>query len=405
MMRPVTNSLRLRLNRWRILVIAVVVAASCTWCASGLLKNSIPVDDFVEYWAAGKLFLSGQNPYSPQQIWNLERIAGFTGTGPLPMFNPPWTIPLIVPFSVFPYAEGRLIWMLVSLVLVVVSCDACWKLYGGDPEQRWFGWILGITFLPSLFVLSIGQIGPLIVAGITAFLVFVTRGKFVAAGVALLLVAAKPHLVFLLWPALLLWTLAHRNLRILLGFGIATFGMIIPIMIINPEIWESYSTLLREWPPDQLWITTTIPALIRQLLGSRPSRPWLEASPLVAAFIWLIVYWRRHHKDWEWKARLPMLMFVSLAATPYGRVYDQIILLPLVIQVSASRSRQPKPSHPVALGYFAATILLMLMDIGSFSALIQLWTIPAWYALYQMSSSSSHSTGSSPGEPAYSHGS
>jgi hypothetical protein len=126
---------------------------------------------------------------------------------------------------------------------------------------------------------------------------------------------------------------------------------------------------------------------------------------LVAAFIWLIVYWRRHYKDWEWKARLPMLMFVSLAATPYGRVYDQIILLPLVIQVSASRSRQPKPSHPVALGYFAATILLMLMDIGSFSALIQLWTIPAWYALYQMSSSSSHSTGSSPGEPAYSHGS
>jgi hypothetical protein len=152
-------------------------------------------------------------------------------------------------------------------------------------------------------------------------------------------------------------------------------------MAINHGIWNSYFTLMREWPPDQLWITPTLPTLLHWAFGSVP---WLEALPPIAAVLWLFFYWLRYRNGWDWSARLPMLIFVSLATTPYGRVFDQIVLLPLLIQVGAQRSRQTTPSSKVAIGYFAATIALMVMDIGSFGALLQLWTIPAWYILYRM---------------------
>jgi hypothetical protein len=369
-------------HSWRIIaaVSLVVVLACFAWMPS-ILKNTMPVDDFVEYWSAGRLWLAGQNPYSPKQIWDLERSAGFDGTGPLPMFNPPWTIPLVTPFSLLPYPAGRLAWMLMSIALIVASCDACWKLYGGDRRQRWFGWILGLTFLPSFFVLSIGQIGPFIVAGLVAFLFFINRGKFLAAGAALLLVATKPHLLFLLWPTLILWSFSRRDLRVLIGATVATLTMIVSVMTIDPGIWTSYFRLMREWPPDQLWVTTTLSTLFHQAFGSNA---WLQALPSIAAVLWVIIYWLRHRNNWEWSVRLPMLIFISLATTPYGRVFDQIVLLPLLIQVGAHQSRQVNPSSKVAIGYFVATIVLMVMNIGNFGALLQLWTIPAWYILYRI---------------------
>src|SRR6266481_6343587 len=58
-------------------------------------KSFLPVLDFVEYWAAGRLFLAGDNPYSWDAMLELEKSVGMEpyvspDTGeemPLMMFN------------------------------------------------------------------------------------------------------------------------------------------------------------------------------------------------------------------------------------------------------------------------------------------------------------------------------
>jgi len=36
------------------------------------------INDFIEYWAAAKLLLSGGNPYSAEQLLQLQRTVGWS---------------------------------------------------------------------------------------------------------------------------------------------------------------------------------------------------------------------------------------------------------------------------------------------------------------------------------------
>ena len=59
-----------------------------TWVFLGLLlmglsyqarrvAEIIPFDDFLVYWSAARLQLTGQNPYSLEQLQSLQRAVGF----------------------------------------------------------------------------------------------------------------------------------------------------------------------------------------------------------------------------------------------------------------------------------------------------------------------------------------
>ena len=161
-----------------ILMAAVLLGAVAFigWKVSHLLADPsfFPPDDFVEYYAAGRLNAFGQNPYDGNLLLDLERKAGRDTDEPVMMWNPPWTLTLAMPVGLIEPSSARvaqLFWLAVSLVLVIGCSDRLWMEYGGSASKRWVSWILALTFMPTLFVLQAGQIGPFILLGITGFLV------------------------------------------------------------------------------------------------------------------------------------------------------------------------------------------------------------------------------------------
>src|SRR5262245_1983579 len=106
--------MRLRL----LLAVLVVACAGLAWQlvrapGAGL---ELPLFDFVEYWAAGRLNAHGENPYDPERVHELERQAGRTEEGVL-MWNPPWTLTLVMPFGLFParlVQTAQLLWLLLQ---------------------------------------------------------------------------------------------------------------------------------------------------------------------------------------------------------------------------------------------------------------------------------------------------
>ena len=89
-----------------------------------LLAN-MPVDDFVQYWSAGRLQLQGRNPYSPELLLQVQRAAGRTGDRPLMMWNPPWTLFFVMPFAAVSHPVARLLWLLLALsqrLVVPIFC-------------------------------------------------------------------------------------------------------------------------------------------------------------------------------------------------------------------------------------------------------------------------------------------
>lgn len=75
-------------------------------------------DDFIEYWAAGRLNFIQGNLYSPEQIKALQVQGGRLEGTHLMMWNLLWMLALVMPFGLLDYATGRMLWLLLSLAIL-----------------------------------------------------------------------------------------------------------------------------------------------------------------------------------------------------------------------------------------------------------------------------------------------
>src|SRR5215510_1525115 len=129
-----------------------------------------PPDDFVEYWAAAKLTLNGQNPFDEALLLPLQQHAGRDTQDAIMMWNPPWSLPAVLPLGLLPAREAQLLWLLVHLVVTGVCADRLWLLLGGEKARRWIGWVVAFAFMPTAFALSSGQISPFLLLGAVLYL-------------------------------------------------------------------------------------------------------------------------------------------------------------------------------------------------------------------------------------------
>ena len=227
-------------QRYRTLVwiglIASLILLGRQLAGLALHPTLVPVDDFVEYWAAGRLNIAGRNPYLGDALLPLQQQVGWPKVEPLMMWNPPWALTLTTLFSLPGYPLGRLLWLVTNIAVVFVSADTLWRYYGGAPRQRWISWGLSFTWMPTLVVLANGQISPLILLGAVGFLYFLRRRRWEWAGAAAILMSIKPHLLYLFWLALILWIISERRWRVALGCGLALVALLAMPLICNPAV-------------------------------------------------------------------------------------------------------------------------------------------------------------------------
>src|SRR5690349_4995580 len=101
-----------RLAPWLVLL---VVAGPVVVLVSRFTDPSVlRVSHFIQYWAAARVHLAGGDPYSLEQVRALQVVAGWPADEPLHFFmwNPPWMLPLLLPFGLLPFAVGRAAWLL-----------------------------------------------------------------------------------------------------------------------------------------------------------------------------------------------------------------------------------------------------------------------------------------------------
>lgn len=338
----------------------------------------LPLYDFVEYWAAGRLNLHGENPYDPQRIQQLERDAGRRSDGIL-MWNPPWTLPLVMPLGLLDCRRAHLLWLVLNFAILLWCADALWRLYGGDGARRGLAWLLAFTFLPTLLALTAGQIAPLVLLGAVLFLVALQQGRDGLAGAALVLLAIKPHLSYLFWIALLLWCVSQRRWAVLGGgllAGAAALGL---ALACNPDLMGQYGHTFLHRPPAQ-YRSPTLGTVLR--LGLGEGHFGLQFVPLLPGLVWLAPYWLRHRKRWDWNEHLPLLLLVSMLTAAYGAwPFDLVLLLVPVMQVAAL-VRPGSPDLPALLIYLAINGVAALQLAFAVEYLAFLWMTPALLLAY-----------------------
>jgi hypothetical protein len=385
-----------------LLAIAVLAAAGAVLAGQvrGLLADPTvwPPDDFVEYWAAAKLTLAGQNPYDESLLLPLQRSAGRDTDEAVMMWNPPWALPAVLPLGMLPARAAQLVWLLAHLAATGFCADRLWLLLGGDPRRRWLGWAAAFLFLPTLFALNSGQISPFLLLGATLFLEWTRRAARdwrweYAAGAATVLLAIKPHLAYLLWLGLAVDALARGRWRVIAGGALAGLACAALPLAFNPQVWHQYADAMAHRPPAQ-WLSPTLGSLLRLAFGAELFR--LQFVPVALGLAWFA--WHRWHDrhNWNWTEQLPLVLLVSFATAPYGAwPFDMVLLLPaayaLLSKSLAAWRAEPgwwpgSPRFTVA-GLVAINLGCLAMNLAHTGSFPFLWVPPAmlllWYSRKQ----------------------
>ena len=323
------------------------------------------IPDFLGYWTAAKLFVSGADPYSRPAVIALERAQGYTSLPLLMIFNPPWALPLIAPFSVFGYHTGRIAWLVTSMVINSFLALCLWRYWGGRRRAAWVAIGIVATFLPMHVSECLGQVGPLMLASVTAFLFLIRSRRDFTAGLVLLGFGIKPQLLYLVFVAVVLWAIQKRKWKMLAGAALSFLVSTAVALIVNPNLMGYWSNTYHV----AMGVSSGIGGVLRGILGIQYT--WLQFLPSAIGAIWFIWYWRRFRHEWDWQARLPLLLMVSVTTSVYSWEHDAILMLPAMMEVGVLFSSACREVRLRILIVDLLAGLLMLAAMG---------LSPAWQA-------------------------
>lgn len=320
--------------RWRLGILVVLLGlalAGLGWIVAHRVDTSAFLVDFVAYWAAGRLNLTGGNPYGTADLLALQQAVGWTRPDALLMWNPPLILTLVMPFSLFGFATAHALWLGMSAFLILVAADRLWWLYGGNPRQRWVALVFAFSFMPTFFMLRIGQTSVFVLAGLVGFLLAERGKRWWWAGASLPLLVIKPHIVYLVLAALVIWWLRKRRWQVIGGALVAgSVALLVPLLV-NPKVYAQYYVAATTTPPFQ-WVLPTWGSALRLWWGWEHA--WLVFVPPALGLVWYAAHaWRGRTRAIVWTAEMPLLLLVSTSTMAYGWSHDLIVLLPALIQM------------------------------------------------------------------------
>jgi hypothetical protein len=272
--------------------------------------------------------------------------------------------------------------LLVNLTIVFLCIDLCWRIYGGPKRYFWVAWAVGLGFFPTLFVLRVGQITPIILLGVMGFLFFVRKGRYGWASCSTLLISFKPHLLYLFWIMLLCWIIDRKQWKMLVTIGATVIlAMIVPLSY-NPSIAAQFFRSSLEAPP-LYWMTPTIGGFLRAIFGT--GHEWLQFLPMgICLLYFLFVYWKRHKREWVWERQMPILLLVSVSTAAYGWSFDLVVLIPALIQaaVFTIQRARPKIAGLAVLSFVVANTVAYWLNSHDYGELYYVWMAPALFVIF-----------------------
>ena len=113
---------------------------------------------------------------------------------------------------------------------------------------------------------------------------------------------------------------------------------------------------------------------------------WLQFVPAFAGTAWCL-WWlsKQASDDFSWSRSLPLLLAVSVCTSPYGWLFDQVVLLPALIERVAGINKSGNKIAVIWIAvYFAANAGIAVLLAFGYGMLSQayVWTAPLWLFLY-----------------------
>jgi hypothetical protein len=374
---------------YTIVVVGTALAAAGVFAITAIspdrlrTSNTMRVSDFGAYWTATKVALNGGNPYDEASLLPSQQEIEPSRTYPGAAWSPPWVFPVHAPFVPMDFSAARWTWRFFQIGTLFAAATALWRVYGGPSGKVIWAWSAALMWYPTLQLLGLGQHSNLPLLGVAGWLACQTTGRPFAAGAFLALVLVKPQNLYLLGLVGIIWTINQHAWRVAAGAIIGTAVFTGAALWVNPALFQDYLEAFRDRPPANA-LPPTIGMHLRMIFGE--DRFWLVFLPPLAGMAWGMWYYLRNRAAWDWAERAPVIILVSCITSPYGWMYDQVLLLIPVIAILARAANRPSGILPVMAVVVGITTLCLMLHSAGMREVTFVWHAPLCLILYLVAS-------------------
>ncbi len=344
----------------------------------------IGAQDFVRYWSASRLLISGGNPYDARSLLTLQKANSpklkFYDNDVVETWNPPWLLLVMAPLGILPFDLAVRLWIFLSIFLLVMALFLTWRMAMGSKYQSLFILVLCVDFLSgnTLDMIKLGQISSLILISVILGVFLIQKEKDWLSGVILFFSTIKPHLVYLVLLVILIWSIRKRRWKIWGGMALTGFISSFIVWLIFPGWPEVYTKNLFRLPYFDLYCST-LGSFIASVAGINHFRYiGVLLLPLALPLSKLIL------RD-GWLTTINLALIISIPLSPYGFSNDHVLLLPAVTELIGwiIKSELPMPiAWVTGVGLIITYAALLLMMIQTLPYYWFFWTAFALSIIY-----------------------
>ncbi|MCI5066602.1 glycosyltransferase 87 family protein [bacterium] len=334
--------------------------------------------DFSQYWVAGRLLLAGENPYSPELLWEIQKSKLPELDEPIRIWNPPLLFPLILPFAMIPFEEAYRAFFISGLLSFIVGT----LMLLHERNREWnrhfpFVALFFATYFPLFHALSFGQSSWILFCGMILFLFSrpwllsppgsqsETSKSSPLGGIGLALTLCKPHLLLLYYPFWVLHDLSHKRYRSIAAFLLCAVTLAVLPLLFREQVWFDYLRAMQH--PPLVWKTSSAGSYLQGALNF--PHPIIRLTPILVAYLGMLILLMRgaisvRNSSWWTHGTLISL---SILLSPYGWSFDTLLLFPFWLSLFLDTT----PRWRIAI--LAIHLAGMLVSLAKFGLEYFIW--------------------------------
>ncbi len=346
-----------------------------------VINTVTPKYDFIQYYSAANLIQSSENPYDENLLYK-EELKYRNYDEVIKMWNPPTVLPFIYFLPQLNYESALFLWSVLGFLTYYFAIYIFSKEIKLDIEKKMY--MLGglILFPPLLAMQLMAQISFIPLFGLVLFFYFYTKERKFLSGLFLGLTLIKPHLLYLLYLYIFFESFKIRNFYTIFGMIVTSIFFSLFVTLINSDLWFWYFEAMKNNPVGY-WKTTTVGSFLSVNLKS--SFLWYFPTIFTSVIFTFFYFLRMKNIQFNKISKIQKysiisaLTGVSLVTSPYGWLFDHILLIPCFLIILENIFNSINISHK------RKKIYMLYLFLINFIACIALFMTShdkmLWYSL------------------------
>ena len=355
-------------------------------------------DLYPRWLGARESLLHRRNPYSNDITLEIQR--GYYGRQlDLARPNDPkdqeafayplYVVFLLAPLIALPFHSVQTFcyWLLASLTAASVWLwlkTLGWRL---QPVESTLVAVLTLGTFPAVQGIKLQQLSLLVAAMLAGGVACIASGFLFCGGALLALATVKPQLAWILVAWLLTWAICdwRKRRRLLFGFGLTMALLLAGAEILLPGWWRMFAQAIGQYH-QYTQNQSVLEVILNQVLGSAAGGSLgligAEILSVIAVLACVPVLWKVREERADtpgFSAVTALVLALTVLIIPMYAPYNQVLLLPAILQLVRERTFFLSQSRALRLVYATGVFALAWQWIASLSlSAIYLFENPTW---------------------------